>query len=166
MKDWPALIKEANPKADPVQVMAKMHDLGTIVRRAVYYREENVLPAQGQTPKFILINFMKSKPGMYNEYVKIEKEEWKKFHQHLADQGKTAGWGLWSMVLPGGTSSTHDFVTANRYSSFAQAGEVNYGETYKAVYPEMDPQVAFDKADKARDLVKSEMWELIIDLTN
>jgi hypothetical protein len=162
--DYPALLKEVNPKADPVQVSAKARELRTIVRQAIYYREENVT-SPTQTPKFLVMDFMKAKPGMTNEYIRLEKEEWKKFHQYNVDKGKLAGWGFWSLVVPGGTSATHNFVTSNRYSTYAQAGEINYPETFKAVFPEVDPQAAFDKADLTRDLVKSEVWELIFDLT-
>lgn len=162
-EDWPSLIKEAHPKADAT-ASVNINELRTIVRNHIYYRQEAVDPKTPVPFKYIMIDFMKVKPGMLAEYMKVEKDEWKAFHQHLADNGKAAGWGLWSLILPGGTGRTHEFATSSRYTNYAQLAEVDYAGTFKAVYPSKDPQAAFDRADKARDLVRSELWEMITGL--
>jgi hypothetical protein len=162
--DWTALIKEQNAKADPVAVRAKLRELRTVVREHLYYREETVDPKTPAPFKYVMIEFMKVKPGMLGDYMKVEKDEWKPFHQHLADNGTAAGWGLWALIFPGGTSRTHDFVTSSRYSTYTKLSEVDYGAMFKAVYPSKDPQAAFDRAEKARDLVRSELWEVISQL--
>ncbi len=161
--DWPALMKEADAKADPVALGARFNEMRTIVRQMLYYRQETVTPKTPVVPKFVMIDFMKVRPGMMEAYMAVEKD-WKAFHQNLADNGKAAGWGLWSLVLPSGSARTHDFVTSNGYSAYAQVGDIDYAATFKAVYPSRDPQAEFDRADKARDLVKSELWELIMGL--
>jgi hypothetical protein len=162
--DWAALIKEQNAKADPVAVSAKLRELRTIVREHIYYREANVDPKTPTPFKYVMIDFMKVKPGMLADYMKVEKDEWRPFHQHLADNGTAAGWGFWSLIFPGGTSRTHEFVTSSRYSTYTKLSEIDYAATFKAVYPSKDAQAAFDRADKARDLVRSELWEVIAQL--
>lgn len=162
-EEWSALMKQANPKADVAAQAAKIRDLRTIVSEQLYYRAAAIEPKAATPFKYVMVDFMKVKPGMTNEYSKVE-EEWKPFHQHLADNGKAAGWGLWSLIFPGGSSRPHDYVTSSRYTNYAQLGELDYAEMMKAVYPSTDPQTIFDRAEKSRDLVRSELWELIASL--
>ncbi|HEY0741297.1 MAG TPA: hypothetical protein VGD40_07545 [Chryseosolibacter sp.] len=162
-EQWGELMKEANPKADVAAQSAKMRELRTVVSNQLYYRQAAIDPKTPANFKYVTIDFMKVKPGMASEYMKVE-DEWKPFHQHLADNGKAGGWGLWSVIFPGGSSGSHDFVTSSRYSNYAQLGELDYAATMKAVYPSKDLQTIFDHAEKSRDLVRSELWELIAGL--
>lgn len=162
--DWPALLKEAHPKGDLNALTTKILELRTIVSNSLYYREEAADPKTPAPFKYVLIDFMKVRPGMAAEYMKVEKDEWKGIHQHMADNGKAAGWSFWSLIFPGGTARTHEFATSTRLASYSQLGEINYVTTFKAVYPSKDPQASFDRAEKARDLVRSELWEMIAGL--
>ena len=98
---------------------------------------------------------------MNAEYVKTEREVWKPIHQAWVNDGKLASWGLWGLVMPGGTSNTHDYVTSNAHTSYKAMAELNYEETFKKVYPGKDMQAIFDATGKTRDLVRSEVWEMI-----
>ena len=159
--NYAELIKAANPKVDAAAIMSKMLQLRNIVRQSLYSRVDF---AAGQPPaalKFIEMDFMKVKPGMNAEYLKTERETWKPVHQAWANEGKLASWGLWSLVMPGGTSNTHDYVTSNAHTSYKAMAELNYEETFKKVYPGKDMQAIFDATGKTRDLVRSEVWEMI-----
>lgn len=160
---WLALMKEANSKADVGAQISKLRELRTIVNEQLYFRAATIDPKTPTQFKYVMIDFMKVRPGMDEAYRKVE-DEWKPFHQHLADNGKAAGWGLWSVIFPGGSSRTHDYVTSTRYINYNQLGELDFAGTWKTVYPSADPQAVFDRAEKARDLVKSELWELIAGL--
>jgi hypothetical protein len=160
-ENWTELLKSANPKADVATIMTKFRSIRTITGEALYNRAEFV---SAKTPipfKFILIDFMKVKPGMEDEYIKVEKDDWKPFHQQLVNENKMSSWALWGRVFPGGAAVDHDYVTSNAYATYEQMGNINYAETFKKANPSKDVQASFDRASKARDQVRSELWELI-----
>ncbi len=161
--DWPELLKKSNPKADQA-IFARTTELRKIVRQSVYSRVD-ATAANNSPIKFVEIDFMKVKEGQGAEYVKVEKEVWKPLHQVLVTDGKRAGWGLWQLILPGGSQNTHDYVTSNIYSSYGQMAEGNYEEAFKKAHPGKDVTEALDRTGKTRSLVRSEVWELI-DSTN
>lgn len=159
--NWPELLKAANPKADVPSIISKLHATRSIVKEYLFYREDFVTTKNPAPLKFVLMDFMKTKEGMNDAYIKAEKEDWKPVHQSLADNGKRAGWGLWSLVLPGGTGGSYDYVTSNTFSSYEQLSSSGYEEAFKKVHPGKDMQAMFTQVAKTRDLVRSELWELI-----
>lgn len=160
--NWPELIKAANPKTtDIAGVIAKLQAVRTIVRDYLFYREDFVTSKTPVPFKFALMDFMKVKEGMNDPYLKAEKEDWKPVHQTLSDNGKRTGWGLWSLVMPGGTRTSYDYVTSNLFSSYEQLSSSGYEEAFKKAHPGKDMQVMFNEVAKTRDLVRSELWELI-----
>jgi hypothetical protein len=98
---------------------------------------------------------------MFDEYVKIEKEEWKPVHQSLIDENKRAGWTLWSLVMPFGGAAPHQYITTNTFASYEQIMAGNFNDAYKKAHPGKDPQAAFARTLKVREQVKSELWELL-----
>jgi hypothetical protein len=158
---WADLIKQSSPKSDPEAYRMKLNATHKVVSETLYFRSASVTPKTAAPVKFIQIDFMKLKPGMYEAYMKVEKEDWKPVHQALADDGKSAGWRLWQRIFPGGADSPNDFATSTLYSSYKQLSEVNYGEAFKKVYPETDIQPFGERTDKARNLVRTELWEMI-----
>lgn len=155
------LLKAANPKADAAATMAKATGLFKIVREAIYYRVDNV---QAKTPapvKYLLINFMKVKDDMGDAYVKSEQEDWKPIHQILSDEGKRAGWSLWSLAYPGGTGNSHNYVTVDAFSNYGQLNQSGYQEAFKKAHPDQEMTPMFQKIGKTRDLLRDELWELV-----
>jgi len=160
-ENFPEMIKAANPKADAAAIIAKFRSLRTITHEALYSREEYVTSKTPAPLKYIIIDYMKVRDGMANEYVKVETEDWKPFHQLLVNENKMASWGLWGQVFTSGGKTAHDYVTSNAYSSYDQIGNINYAETFKRANPTKDVQASFERADKSRDRVRSELWEMI-----
>lgn len=163
--NYTELMKAANPKADVPAIMEKTRDLRSIQRQAIYNRIDATTPKAGApAPKYVIVDFMKAKPGMDAEYNKHEREVWKPVHQALVDGDKRAGWAFWGLVVPGGTGSSHDYATSNTFSSYAQLANQEYEAAFKKVHPGKELQTIFDQTSKARDGVRSELWELILSL--
>ena len=159
------LMKAANPKADAAAIIDKTASVRTIMRQAVYNRLDVTTVKTGAPPtKYVNISYMKSKDGQTANYVKMETETFKKLHQSMVDEGKRNGWAFWSLSMPSGTFSDHDYVTSNVYSSYDQMGAVDYAGTFKKVFPDKNIQVVVDEALKTRSIVKSELWELVMTL--
>jgi len=163
--NFPELMKAANPKADAAAILARMKDIRTIQRQFVYNRLDVTTPKAGApATKFVIIDFMQSKEGMAGEYAKLESDVWKPVHQAFVDGDKKNGWAFWERVVPGGTGSNHNYVTANVYSSYAQLGSQDYEAFFKKAHPGKDIQAVSTQTGKARETVRRELWELILTL--
>jgi len=152
-------IKAALPKADAAAIAAKAGSLAKIVQNALYSQVDGVGKPDTRV-KYIMINFMKVKDGMGDAYVASETKDWKPIHKEMADAGKRAGWGLWSLAYPGGTSNTHDYVTTDTYESYTQMFE-SMRDAFKKVYPNDEMTPFFQKTEKTRTIVRQELWELL-----
>ena len=135
------------------------------MRQAIYSRVDGTTPKAGAAPaKYIEIDFMKVTSGMGAEYVRVEKEDWKPVHQALVDGGQRVGWTLWSLAMPAGTSNNHDYVTSNIFSGYDQFSNQDYEGAFKKAHPGKDANSMMEKTGKARNIVKSELWELVMTL--
>lgn len=164
--NFPELMKAANPKADAAAILAKTRDLRTIQRQAVYNRIDVTTPKSGApvATKYVVIDFMQSRGGMDAEYYKLEREIWKPMHQTFVDGEKLNSWTFWGLALPGGSGSNHDYVISNVYSSYSQIVNQDYVAAFKKAHPEKNLQEIADQTSKARDIVRREIWELILTL--
>jgi hypothetical protein len=157
----PDLLREVNPKADPVAIGTKARELSTLVRKHLLYRSHAVEPQTPVPSKYVRLDYMKVKPGKNAEYVRAETEDWMPFHQTLVNGGQSTGWGLWQLLFPGGTDSSYDYVTSNRYSTYEQVLATDYEKTFKTASPSKDINKIFERTTQTRDLVKSELWEVV-----
>jgi len=163
--NFPELMKAANPKADAAAVLAKTRDLRTIQRQSVYFRIDATTPKAGApATKYVVIDYMQTKGGMDAVYNKLEHEIWKPIHQGFVDGDKKNGWAFWGLTIPGGSGSNHDYVIANVYSSYSQIVNEDYVAAFKKVHPEKDLQSVADQTEKARGVVRREIWEEILTL--
>ena len=69
------------------------------------------LKAQTQEPQFFIVETMKTMPGKSAEYVKTEREIFKKLHQERIKRGLITSWTLYAVKYPSGTDATYDYVT-------------------------------------------------------
>jgi len=68
---------------------------------------------EGPTVYFI-VDYMKVKPGMEQDYVNLEKA-WKKIHAATVQSGQSDGWYLEQVVSPYGTQTEYNYCTIRRY---------------------------------------------------
>jgi hypothetical protein len=155
------ILRAGNPKIDAAPIVARLAVMRKPAGEAIYHREDFVSGRVTTPPKYSVIDFMKLKDDLYDEYVKIEKEEWKPVHQAMVDDNKRAGWTLWSLVLPYGQDPAHEYVTASAFATYEQIVSGNFNDAYKKAHPGKDPQAALTRTLKSREQVKSELWELI-----
>ena len=123
------------------------------------------LSAQTAAPKPTRYNvyaYMKVAPGMYDDYLKMEKA-YKKLH--LADKkaGRLEDWSLAEVVSPAGTNTEYDFVCRNTY-----IGHAALAAQYERVYDTNGMESILSPAEIAlvkrtneiRKMVKVEVWSM------
>lgn len=158
--NWSAAVRDGNPiSAQPM--IARTKELGPIVRQALYGRVDYVQRQPPQPFKFAVMDFMKVREGMLDEYLKVEREDWKPLHQVLTNDGNRVGWALWDYMIPGGTGSPHDFMTAMLFTDYARIKAANDGEAYLRAHPGKDLAASVARTRKSRDVVRTEIWEVV-----
>ena len=153
--DWTELLKLAHqrPNLGPI--------VSTVVRDHLYNRIDFVGGQPSPPVRYVVMDYMKVKEGMLEEYLKVEREEWKAIHQLLTDEGNRVGWVLWDFVIPGGVGASHDFVTGMLFTGYPQIRAANDQEAFKKAHPGKELQASVARTRKSRDVVKTEVWEVV-----
>ncbi|HSF45800.1 MAG TPA: hypothetical protein VLA58_07295, partial [Chitinophagaceae bacterium] len=70
----------------------------------------HLLVAQADKRQFIVIEYLKVRPDMRSNFLKLQKDVWKKVEQEKIKQGKLNGWELYEVLYPAGTTAEYNFV--------------------------------------------------------
>ena len=114
-------------------------------------------------PKYIEVDYMKAAPGHENEYVKLEQEQWKPMHQERIKQGKLHAWYFFGVDFPSGSENKYNFITINAFDQWGQMENpyADLAQLFQKAHPGASLQDLGAQTGKARDIVRSEVWELI-----
>ena len=111
--------------------------------------------------RYALIDFMRVKPGGEEEFISLEREGAKPVHQERVKEGVIDGWSVYGLMLPAGTEYGYNYGTANFFSSLTALENPNLEDLILRVHEGADLSELFGRLYAARDLVRSELWELI-----
>ncbi|MBK7790672.1 MAG: hypothetical protein IPN73_01390 [Saprospiraceae bacterium] len=116
--------------------------------------------AQTKPSTFFIVETMKTKPGMSDEYVKSEMEVWKKVHQERQKLGKIAGWTLYQVRYPAGTSTAYDYVTVTSVNGWAGIGEFYTGWDFEKIGKGLtkEQMAIVNKTETLRDLTTHQVY--------
>ena len=116
------------------------------------------LVAQEQDRQYVVVEYMKVKPGMMAKYRECEKA-WKMIHEARLKAGSIQGWELERVMFPSGTNNEYDYVTITQYKNW-NAIYAEDGGTFTALIKALPKEMreAADNAADYRDLVKREIW--------
>jgi L-rhamnose mutarotase len=131
-------------------------------RSNLIMKQDEATPEGGSVDvKYLEVDFMKVKPGNEVLYLDVEKNIWKPVHTEFIKAGTRAGWSLWSQMYPSGSDNEYQFVTANLFSDFSKIGAANYDDAFKKAHAGKDLDALYEKTGNSRDLVRSELWEVL-----
>ena len=116
------------------------------------------LQAQDGDQEYVVVEYMKVKPGMDDQYRDCEKI-WKKIHQERKKAGYITGWELERVVYPFGTENEYDYLTITHYKNWEAIHGEN-GDTWQAISGKLNDEERgiAQKAGDYRDMVKREIW--------
>lgn len=133
-----------------------------LVRSNLIMKQDEAVPESNSSPaKYIQVDFMKVKPGNEGVYLDVEKSIWKPVHQEFIKAGTRVGWSLWSNLFPAGSGTDYQFITANFFSEFSKIGAADYNDAFKKAHAGKDIDALNVKTGNSRDLVRSELWEVV-----
>ncbi|MEZ4959352.1 MAG: hypothetical protein R2830_06005 [Saprospiraceae bacterium] len=132
----------------------------SIFLAALFCLNNHFLSAQDSAPQgYYSFDYMKVKPGMHDEYLKLEKA-WKKIHQANIKAGKYNFWELTQVAYPSGAGEEYNYVTRINFKGEKQLAD--YLENWpspdlKAILTP-EEQALVNRTNEIRTLVKSEIW--------
>jgi hypothetical protein len=133
-----------------------------LVKSKLIMRQDEVYPEGGPGAyKYLQVDFMKVKPGNEGLYLDVEKNIWNPVHKEFIKAGSRVGWSLWSEVYPAGSESDSQFATVNYFSEFKKIGTADYNDAFNKAHAGKDINNLFEKTANSRDLVRSELWEVL-----
>ena len=112
------------------------------------------LPPTGH--QFAVVNQMRAGDGA--AYVEFERKTWKPVHEALVGGEQTAGWGLYGLVSPQGTSVPYNFCTV---VFLTRLGPVPIEEAMRSAHPEKEAAAIYEAGLELRDHVLAETWVLL-----
>lgn len=105
--------------------------------------------------RFAVVNMMHAKDP--DEYERMEVRVFKPAHENLVEGGYRAGWAMYALVLPTGTSMPYNYSTVDLVNHL---NPVPMAEAMLAAHPDRDLE-AVQAMLELRDHVSSATWELV-----
>lgn len=130
----------------------------TILLAVICCLSNNFLMAQ-EPQGYYAFDYMKVKPGMHDEYLKLEKA-WKKIHQANIKAGKYNFWELTQVAYPSGSNVEYNYVTRINFKGEKQLAAYieNWQMPDLATLLTPEERALVDRTPEIRTLVKSEVW--------
>ena len=115
----------------------------------------------GQIYKYSVFNSMKLKSGVdESDYQRMEKEYWKPMHRERIRRNMMFGWGMYTMIIPGGTERNYHWATVDYYHNFIDyLRETN--SIMESIHGTENAKKYTDETIAKRDLLKAEIRELM-----
>ncbi len=105
--------------------------------------------------KYMDVNLMYAEDP--DAYERMESRVFKAGHQALVDGGHRAGWAVYQLISPLGTSIPYNYVTVD---FLTRLGPVPMAEAMLAAHPDRDLDAMHDLLER-REEVLSETWALV-----
>lgn len=121
----------------------------------------NVDESPSPPSRFMTMDYMNVAQGRGLEYLMLEDEVAMPLHQERVNMESMAGWEVYSLILPGGTEYGYNYATGNYFDHIEH---VEFGftqELIKQTMPGTDVADLLNTIYETRDLVRSELWELV-----
>ena len=141
-----------------------MKNLISILALAVFslFFNDNII-AQNADAEYVIVEYMKVKPGMWDKYLACEKV-WKSIHQARVKAGHITGWELEEVVYPSGTGTEYDYLAITHLKNWKAIDDLSkYWEDEK-IWAMLTKGLTAEQLELAnnayeyRDAVKREIW--------
>lgn len=142
----------------------QLKSLCTLVKSELWKIENKIAETEDVTvpTKYMTMDYMDVSPGKGYDYLMLEDEIAKPIHKERIKMDRMSGWEVYSLILPGGTEYEYDYATGNYFNKVEY---IEFGFTTEVIKQAMgensNVSELFDTIYRTRDLVKTEMWELV-----
>ncbi|MBI2731077.1 MAG: hypothetical protein HYX40_10050 [Sphingobacteriales bacterium] len=126
-----------------------------------------VLLAQANTqPVYVAVNYMKTAPGRYNDYVDMLNTYTKKVNEAHLKSGRILGWYTHDVIMPTGSSAEYNMtiVTVTNNLNFLLDDTIPFKTRLKESFPDLGENALdniLESFGQVRTLVKREIYTFI-----
>ncbi len=138
----------------------KSRFLFSLLLAILFCQTQSAFAQQAEPTYYVIYDYMKVKPGKWDDYLKLEKA-FKKIHAVKKKAAKMDDWGLLAVLSPSGASTEYDYVTYNVYAGEAQLANYYEGQYMPDNWSNLLTPDEFEvvmNASEIRTLVKTEVW--------
>ncbi|MGH7651125.1 MAG: hypothetical protein ACREMS_04715 [Gemmatimonadaceae bacterium] len=155
------MFQRMHPGNDGARLLAETDAARQTVRSEIWELLDRTTPLNATAPpaRYLNVAFMQSKPNV--DAIGVERELWKPVHQELVRTGAMNFWGLYALVMPGGTSYPYDYATVNGLSSLSALENLYPEDLFRRVHPKIPLTEIGNRTAAARDLTRNELWVLV-----
>lgn len=111
--------------------------------------------------RYIVINYMNVGLGYEYEYQMFEDEIARPLHEERMNRNQMRGWELHELLMPRGLDYGYNFSTLDYFENLE---DIEFGftdELIRHTHPDTNIIEFFENIYRTRDLVKSELWEMV-----
>ena len=148
--------------SEEIAFALKTPEIRDQVYEEVWSAIDEIVPISSENSfRFQVFNAMSLKPGVTeNEYLEVEQKVWKPMHQMRVAMDKMYGWGLYNMIIPGGTEREYHWATVDYYNRVIDIMADNDPIMVK-IHGEKNLEKFTQQTLGARDLLRTEVRELL-----
>jgi len=108
---------------------------------------------------YLVVSPMKVHTGKEAEYLKMERDIFKPIHQEAIRQGLMGSWSVW-YKWPF-EENDHRYLVMNGFEDYPQLSNLDYGELFKKVHPELELDELWLEVPNLRINTSVQIWRLI-----
>lgn len=144
-----------------ITLALKTPEIRDLVYEEVWLELDNISRMNGNMYRFQVFNAMKLRQDVTaDDYQRLEKEYWKPMHSLRIKNGEMAGWGIYNMIIPGGTERAYQWATVDYYDNFIDI-LANNDVMFQIIHGEKNAATFLEETLNSRDLLRTEVRELI-----
>lgn len=149
--------------SDEIAFALKTPELRNVVYEEVWQNEDSATNERGKMFRFQRFNAMKTVDDSADaKYVQIEQNYWKPIHQRRIELGSMNSWGLYHMIIPGGTQRDYTWATVDYYDRFIDIMQDDLNTNlFDEIHGADKGEQYLKETTESRDLLRTEIRELI-----
>lgn len=122
-----------------------------------------ILNAPAQKNAYLVLEYMKVKPGNEDKYLSVEKD-WKKIHLQRLKDSTISHWSVWQVVAPYNMNADYQYVVATIYPRFSDYLEpfknIEVSKIFTGITEDSVGRI-FTKTGEARDMLSASVYEIL-----
>jgi len=151
-----ALYQAAYPEGNWDELSKATGDSRVLTHNEVYWLQDEA--TSEKETKYLTVNYFKVREGGGQEYVDMEKELYKPWHQESMKTSDRSYWGVYSMRPR--PHNKYQYVTVDGYTGEDVEG-YDAQAVWKTVHPDKDWDETWQKIAGTRETAKSVRYELV-----
>lgn len=151
--DFQAVFETVHAGKDVDEMMARTSAAREMVWSQLWLIHDMVQPNDFS---YVQVNQMDADDS--DAYISMEREVYRPVHAALVKDSVTAGWGLYQLMSPHGSSIGYNFGTVDFLKSL---GGIDFGSYMQKAHPDKDVAALNEQTGEVRDMVRSEVWMLL-----